>query len=603
MACLFHTPPGRRWKHDVRVKLSLRNASQSESYDVMVETVTKHIEEIAALKKDNKLLQRENTQLQVEKNTLALQVDKLKEAGDVTVSSAVNARVALLEERLARAQEELMESYKHKGHNAQRVLDLNHAVMVKDEEAKKRESEIAVLQSAVAIHIRQLEDVKGTVAEKDVTIQVLQDELQALQLELLRIEERNRDLERDNKELVERWLRKMNEEAQKINDANAFIEQVSELKKTQDLRDAVSSDHFAAVASSPGGTDIQQQLMQALDSSGTLANGDGASIMSASTSSLPGADAQAVRGRRQSNVGVVVVPTTAVHRIIGHDGDVNCVQFSTNGMRIVTGGNDKKVKVWDAKTGVALITLLGATQSVMSVAFNSKDDLVMGASNDHAVRLWGVQSGRIRHTLTGHIGKVLSAKFCGDNKVVSGSHDRTIKIWDLSRGYCTRTFFTFSSCNDIAMADDDGTGIISGHLDNHVRIWDSRVGDCTNEITGIHTGQITSLDLSADRRQLLTNSRDNTLKLIDLRMFQVVNTFCGEGYRNGMNWSKACFSPDARYVAAGSQDGLVYVWNSQTLKLERQLKDHQGSVSAVAWNPQGHQIASCDKDKMWVLYE
>ena len=54
---------------------------------------------------------------------------------------------------------------------------------------------------------------------------MLQDECTALQLELSRAEERIRDLENENRELVERWLRKMNEEADKLNQANQSYEE------------------------------------------------------------------------------------------------------------------------------------------------------------------------------------------------------------------------------------------------------------------------------------------------------------------------------------------------------------------------------------------
>jgi len=59
-----------------------------------------------------------------------------------------------------------------------------------------------------------------------------------------------------------------------------------------------------------------------------------------------------------------------------------------------------------------------------------------------------------------------------------------------------RTIFSYSSCNDLCLSDEAGNSIISGHLDNHIRFWDSRSGDCTNEITGVHSGQITSLTIS-----------------------------------------------------------------------------------------------------------
>jgi len=64
--------------------------------------------------------------------------------------------------------------------------------------------------------------------------------------------------------------------------------------------------------------------------------------------------------------------------------------------------------------------------------------MLLAAGNDNAARLWHIESGRSRLTFTGHIGKVFSAKFSPDStKVVTGSHDRTIKVWDMNRGYCT----------------------------------------------------------------------------------------------------------------------------------------------------------------------
>ena len=53
----------------------------------------------------------------------------------------------------------------------------------------------------------------------------------------------------------------------------------------------------------------------------------------------------------------------------------------------------------------------------------------------------------LQHTLTGHSGKVLAAKFLGEpQKVVSGSHDRTLKIWDLRNKACE---FAISCVNTI----------------------------------------------------------------------------------------------------------------------------------------------------------
>jgi len=228
---------------------------------------------------------------------------------------------------------------------------------------------------------------------------------------------------------------------------------------------------------------------------------------------------------------------------------------------------------------------------------------VLGASNDNATRLWNLQTGRLRHTLTGHVGKVYAARFNGDStKVISGSHDRTIKVWDLQKGYCIRTMFSYSSCNDVCLVDEDGSTLASGHLDNNLRLWDVRTGNGIKELTGIHLGQITSLSISPDGSKILTNSRDNTLKLTDLRMYEVSNTFQSDGYKNGANWSRACFSPDGSYVTAGSSDGTLFFWNAVTSHMEKSIKEHMGTICAVSWSPNGSQIFSADKDRVVCIW-
>ncbi|CAG8801464.1 36668_t:CDS:2, partial [Racocetra persica] len=180
---------------------------------------------------------------------------------------------------------------------------------------------------------------------------------------------------------------------------------------------------------------------------------------------------------------------------------------------------------------------------------------------------------------------------------ITGSHDRTIKVWDLQKGYCIRTIFSFSSCNDVVPLDEEGTTLVSGHLDNNLRFWDVRSGKDIKELTGIHLGQITSVSVSPDGSKVLTNSRDNTLKIVDLRTYDVEQTLHAEGYKTGANWSKSCFSPDGRYVAAGSLDGTIFYWNIQKSKLEKTVKEHNSSVCGVSWSPQGGQVFSADKDR------
>ncbi|XP_059678950.1 autophagy-related protein 16-1 isoform X6 [Gavia stellata] len=297
----------------------------------------------------------------------------------------------------------------------------------------------------------------------------------------------------------------------------------------------------------------------------------------------------------------VRVPTTAICVFDAHDGEVNAVQFSPGSRLLATGGMDRRVKLWEVLGDRCEPkgSLSGSNAGITSIEFDSAGSYLLAASNDFASRIWTVDDNRLRHTLTGHSGKVLSAKFLLDNaRIVSGSHDRTLKLWDLRSKVCIKTVFAGSSCNDIVCTEQC---VMSGHFDKKIRFWDIRTESIVKELELL--GRITALDLNSERTELLTCSRDDLLKIIDLRVSAVKQTFSAQGFKCGSDWTRVVFSPDGNYVAAGSADGALYVWNVLTGKLERTLaKHHSSSINAVAWSPAGAHVVSVDKGNKAVLW-
>lgn len=138
--------------------------------------------------------------------------------------------------------------------------------------------------------------------------------------------------------------------------------------------------------------------------------------------------------------------------------------------------------------------------------------------------------------------------------------------------------------------------MISGHFDKSIRFFDIRTDSSANNIQ--LQGKITSLTISQNGFLLLSCDRSDTLKLLDLRMNQVIRDFYADGFKVGCDWTRATISPDTEYVAAGSSDGVVFIWNANNGKLEKELKGvHTSNVNACTWSPNGQQFITCDKTK------
>ena len=130
--------------------------------------------------------------------------------------------------------------------------------------------------------------------------------------------------------------------------------------------------------------------------------------------------------RKASDVPLIVIKT---------DADIFSVAFSPDGTRIVSGGKDSSVRVWDASTGAELNVLNGHCGAVGSVAFSTDGTRVISGSADSSVRVWDASTGAQLNVLNGHIYGVSSVAFSSDsNHIVSGSFDKSVRVWDASTG-------------------------------------------------------------------------------------------------------------------------------------------------------------------------
>ncbi|RVE65342.1 hypothetical protein OJAV_G00134720 [Oryzias javanicus] len=304
-------------------------------------------------------------------------------------------------------------------------------------------------------------------------------------------------------------------------------------------------------------------------------------------------------------VGICVyarVPVRALQALEAHEQGINTVRFSCSSDLLATGGTDRVIKLWALRAGTLThrATLDGSTEGVTCVEFDHTGRRVLAASFDRSALLWRLGDSSPKVTLTGHSRKVTAARFTtAPHQVVTGSADRTVRLWDLQRAACVRQVETPSFCSDLVCSENC---IVSGHFDSKIRVWDGRLGGCIQELPS--QGRVTSLDLSYDRRQVLSCCRDDSLQLLDLRRWSHNRAvFRAEGFKCGSDSTKAVISPDSSYAAAGSADGSVFIWRVATAQLEtRLLQEHSSPVNAVSWSLSGEYVVSVDKSRWAVLW-
>uniref|UniRef100_A0A3B5M5P2 Autophagy related 16 like 1 n=1 Tax=Xiphophorus couchianus TaxID=32473 RepID=A0A3B5M5P2_9TELE len=431
------------WKRHISDQLKLRDRVQRHTFEEIVQQY-------------NRLLEKSDLQavLTERYQTEKYDVQRGHEASSLDSSRSDSLHQEMSQMRI-RHQEELTELHKKRGELAQTVIELNNQIQQKDREIQSNEARMLEYQQQIASLEGDCRDLRSNLQELEMANQTLKDEYDALQITFSALEEKLRKTSEDNQELVSRWMAEKALEANRLNAENEKDTRRRQAKLQKDLADAakeplpIEQDDDIEVLAEDGGKGAGE----------TSPNRPIGRTLSKKTSQQPQGglldSISNIFGRRSANsfgtspetsetpsggCAEVRVPTTALHVFEAHDGEVNTVRFSPGSRLLATGGMDRRVKLWEVVSGrcEAKGALTGSNAGITSIEFDSSGSYLLAASNDFASRIWTMDDYRLRHTLTGHSGKVLSARFLLDNaRIVSGSYDRTLKLWDLRSKVCT----------------------------------------------------------------------------------------------------------------------------------------------------------------------
>ena len=311
----------------------------------------------------------------------------------------------------------------------------------------------------------------------------------------------------------------------------------------------------------------------------------------------------------------------------GHTQAVNCVAWSSDGVLLASGSDDKTVCLWSVTTGDPVATLKGHAMAVSCLAWSPDGRTIASGSFDGLIRLWSVATAESVARLQGHTHIIRSIVFSRDGSTLaSASGDDTLRLWSVGalppprvplesfkelRGHSVgATSDAISKLHTEILRETGGANCVcfapggllvaSGACDKIVRVWSAVSGDAVHAMSG-HSGSVLSVAYSPDGCLVASGSEDATVRLWSAASGDPVMTLKGHTKRvTAVAFSP--ISPDGFTLASGSSDKTMRLWSLSTCETVAKLTGHSDMVLSVAFSPDGSMVASGSVDNTLRLW-
>lgn len=246
----------------------------------------------------------------------------------------------------------------------------------------------------------------------------------------------------------------------------------------------------------------------------------------------------------------------------------------------------------------AVRELVGHKDAVAAASFSPDGKQVVTGSFDKSIKLWDLESLKEIKTFDGHTDMVLSVLFGPDGtKLLSGSQDQTAKLWELTPPKELRSLPAAPAPLRALIQSPSGAVLASAADDGVIRLFEAATGNPIRDLTG-HTGPVLAGTFSADSARLYTTGSDRTMRVWEVgtgNQLAVLEVGTQPATAIGV-------LPKEEAAFTGDATGQVRRWNLPVSPI-RSLAGHGAAITKVKTHPNGTQLLSIGADNTIHLHD
>jgi serine/threonine protein kinase len=288
--------------------------------------------------------------------------------------------------------------------------------------------------------------------------------------------------------------------------------------------------------------------------------------------------------------------------VSAHPGGVRALSVTADGKRLLSGGQDETLRLWDTSRLQELTCVAGDVGPVQDACMARGGKWAASCAlrlfkSDMVVQLWDLASGGERRRLKGHEDSVCCLAISPEGRrVAGGSADKTIRIWALNQpGTPSICLKGHTAQVSSVLFTQSGDGLLSGSHDGVVRLWDAHSGAVKGTVNG-QVGKVEAVTLHGGTKRMAIAGNGLRLRQPNGSMMAL------NGHRGGVH--AVAFSPDGQFLLSGGCDATVRLWTAADGHLLQTFDGHTETVYAVIFNPDGQTAYSGGADgtlRRWVL--